>query len=899
MADDQTQNQMITDTSTSGGDAPVPDWLMKAQNTSVNSVVPQTAEPVKEEEQSVSEITPENGEANLVVPEKKESVEDLTNKQLPAWLRVAQSETLGAGQTVVPKEETPLLKETEVAVQNPTEVPVVDVVQSPDTLTTPSAPAPPANGGLLAPKVDMMPTGLLESKQEVASASVEQTAPVQPVSQPVPEQIPEVQTESQSQTPLALPSTEQSAVETTAKISAQKKKDLFETAKNFFVASASMVQGAVEKGRTAGVPKDLKPSEATAESGAQVAAKPKGVADKKPSVKETAEERQKLIESEKIYQQGLTTIRDLIAPSSMEIRYDSLRIEGMYAQSFYVYAYPRYLDVNWLSPIVNFDVTMDISQFIYPIDSGQIMKVLKKKVTQMQSSVRMKQEKGMISDPALETALQDAEELRVQIQRGQEKFFQFALYFTIYSPEEKKLEKIAKHLESLLGGKLILTKKAELQMEHAFNSTLPLCLDELEIVSNMNTSPLSTTFPFSSADLTSDEGILYGLNRHNDSLIIFDRFSLENANSVVFAKSGAGKSYAVKLEILRAMMVGTDVIVIDPENEYEALSQTVGGSYLRVSLTSDRRINPFDLPRPLEGEELQPGDLLRSNIINLNGLLKIMLGGTTPEEEALLDKALIDVYALKGITMELADPSQIAPPTMEDLQQILSTMEGANSMSQRLEKFTSGTYSGIFNKPTNVDLQSGLMVFSIRDLEDALRPIAMYIILNYIWSRVRSEMKKRILVIDEAWTMMQYEDSAKFLFGLVKRARKYFLGITTITQDVEDFIKSSYGKPVVTNSSMQLLLKQAPAAIDILAKVFNLTEGEKYMLLNSGVGQGLFFAGLKHVAIQIIASYTEDKIVTTNPEQILKSREDADIYEQAAPGAQQPAAEQISSAEQV
>lgn len=595
--------------------------------------------------------------------------------------------------------------------------------------------------------------------------------------------------------------------------------------------------------------------------------------DKKAKAQAELEERKKLLEIEQLYQQGMTTIRDVIAPASMEIRYDMLRIEGMYAQSFYVYAYPRYLETNWLAPIINFDVTLDVSQFIYPIDSATIMKVLKKKVAQMQASVRMAAEKGMVSDPALETALQDAEELRMQIQRGQEKFFQFALYFTIYSEDEKKIVKVAKQLESMLGGKLVLTRKTELQMEHGFNSCLPLCLDELEVTTNMNTSPLSTTFPFSSSDLTSNEGILYGLNRHNDSLIIFDRFSLENANAVVFAKSGAGKSYAVKLEILRSLMLDTDVIVIDPENEYEALAQTVGGTYLRVSLTSDRRINPFDLPSPLQDEEVQPGDLLRGNIITLHGLLKIMLGGVTPEEEGILDKALIDVYAIKGITMDLVNPAEFPPPTMEDLQDILSTMEGGQSLAQRLQKYTTGTYSGIFNKPTNVDLKSGLMVFCIRDLEDALRPIAMYIILHYIWNRIRSELKRRILVIDEGWTMMQYEDSAKFLFGLVKRARKYYLGITTITQDVEDFIKSPYGKPVVTNSSLQLLLKQAPAAIDMLGKVFNLTEGEKYMLLNSGVGQGLFFAGLKHVAIQIIASYTEDKIVTTNPEDLLRERE--------------------------
>lgn len=617
---------------------------------------------------------------------------------------------------------------------------------------------------------------------------------------------------------------------------------------------------AVQAGKGAGapaVPAPLPPAEA---------------AKKAATDKATAEERQKLIEAEKVFQQGLTTIRDLISPSSMQIEYNKLRVEGMIAQTFFVYSYPRYLDTNWLSPIVNFDVTMDISQFIYPIDSAAIMAVLKKKVAQMQSSIRIAEEKGNVRDPALETALEDAEQLRTEIQRGQEKFFQFGLYFTIYGEDEKKLEKISKQLESLLGGKLILSKKSELQMEHGFNSTLPLCMDELEVSRNMNTSPLSSTFPFSSSDLTSNEGILYGLNRHNDSLIIFDRFSLENANSVVFAKSGAGKSYCVKLEILRYLMLGTDVIVIDPENEYEALAQTVGGAYLKVSLTSDRRINPFDLPAALQDEELQPGDLLRSNIINLHGLLKIMLGGVTPLEEGILDKALNDVYAVKGITMDIVDPSNIPAPTMEDLYDILVNMEGGQSLAQRLQKYTQGTYAGIFNKPTNVDLNTGLMVFSIRDLEDALRPTAMYIILNFIWNRVRSKLKKRLLVIDEAWTMMQFEDSAKFLFGLVKRARKYYLGITTITQDVEDFVRSPYGKPVVTNSSMQLLLKQAPSAIEVLTKTFNLTEGEKYMLLNSGVGQGLFFAGLKHVAVQIIASYTEDKIVTTNPEEILRGR---------------------------
>lgn len=599
---------------------------------------------------------------------------------------------------------------------------------------------------------------------------------------------------------------------------------------------------------------------------AVVEAKVKG---KKKASTKAEEEKKRLMEAEKLFQEGIASIRDLIAPSSYEVAYDHFKIDGFYAQSFFVYTYPRFIDTNWLSPIVNFDVTMDISQFIYPITSEDIMKVLKTKVAQLQSSIRMAQEKGKVRDPALETALEDAEQLRTELQRGQEKFFQFGLYFTVYAKDEDELKRATKQLQSLLGGKLILTKRSDLQMERGFNSAIPIALDELATSRNMNTSPLSTTFPFISSELTSNQGILFGLNRHNESLIIFDRFSLENANSVIFAKSGAGKSYAVKLEILRSLMLGTDVIVIDPENEYQPLSDTVGGTYLKVSLTSDQRINPFDLPTPLEGEDLKPGDLLRSSVIDLTGLMRLMLGGITSLEEGILDKALIDTYATKGITMDVVDPAQYEVPTMEDFYRVLSAMDGAEDMAQRIARFVTGTYSGIFNKPTNVTLETGLMVFSIRDLEDELRPIAMYIILNYIWNRIRSSLKRRILVIDEAWSMMQHEDSARFLFALVKRARKYYLGVTTITQDVEDFIRSDFGKPIITNSSLQLLMKQSPSAIEPLSKMFNLTEGEKYMLLNSGVGQGLFFAGLKHVAIQVIASYNEDKIVTTNPEELL------------------------------
>ncbi len=612
-----------------------------------------------------------------------------------------------------------------------------------------------------------------------------------------------------------------------------------------------------------------------AEKVAQQEAKTIESAGKKHSKGLTKEEERRIKEAEKMYREGMTTIKDLIAPSAMEVNFDHVKIGNVYARSFFVYSYPRYIDANWLSPVINLDTTLDVSLFVYPSNSAEIMKTLRNKVAQMQSTMHLNQERGMVRDPALEASLQDAEELRDKLQRGQEKFFHFALYFTIYSSDLEKLKKTQTQLESILGGKLILTKSANLQQEHGFNSCLPTCTDEVEVLRNMNTSPLSTSFPFTSSELTSNEGILYGLNRHNDSLVIFDRFSLENANSVIFAKSGAGKSYAVKLEILRSLMMGTDVIVIDPENEYETLCETVGGKILKVSLNSERRINPFDLPIPIEDHVTKPGDLLRANIITLHGLFNLMLGKLTPTEEGIMDKAMIDTYALKGITLETEDPGDMEPPTMQDLAEVLGTMKGAESLKERLQKFTTGTFSGIFNQSTNIDLSGGLVVFQIRDLEEALRPIATYIILNFIWNRVRSSLKKRLLVVDEAWILMQYEDSARFLYGLVKRARKYYLGVTTITQDVEDFLNSDFGKPIITNSSMQLLLKQSPTAAEALTKVFNLTEGEKYLLLNSGIGQGIFFAGLKHVALQVIASYTEDKIITTDPEELLKQKEEA------------------------
>jgi conjugal transfer ATP-binding protein TraC len=598
--------------------------------------------------------------------------------------------------------------------------------------------------------------------------------------------------------------------------------------------------------------------------------------DPKRDKKKLTKERRKIIaDQEKIYNDGIITIKDLISPSSLQILPRGMMLNDKHVRTFYVYNYPRYLESNWLNQIVNFDATLDFSIFVYPTESAKIMKILRRKVTEMLATKHMKERKGVINDTSLDTALEDAQKLRVELQRGMEKFFQVGIYFTVYGDTEEDLKKNAKQVETILGGQLVMTRPAHFQTERGFNATLPMCTDELYHVRNMNTSPLSTTFPFVSSSLTSNEGILYGINRHNNSLIIFDRFNLENANSVIFAKSGAGKSYAVKLEILRSMMLGTDVIILDPEKEYETLTHTIGGAFVNISLNSPHRINPFDLPLPVDEYQDNTLQLLRENIVTILGLMNLMLGKLNPEEESLMERALFQCYEIKGITAETENPHEFEMPTMRDLHKILESLDGGQSLAVRLERYTQGTFAGLFSETTNVDLRSGLITFCIRDLEEKLRPIAMHILLNYIWNRVRSDMKRRLLVIDEAWNLVQHEDSGRFLHNLCKRARKYYLGISTITQDVEDFLDSPWGKPIITNSSLQLLLKQSPSALEKLQKIFHLTDQEKQLLLNSSVGQGLFFAGTQHVAIQIIASYGENKIVTTNPQEILEEKEGA------------------------
>jgi type IV secretory pathway VirB4 component len=588
----------------------------------------------------------------------------------------------------------------------------------------------------------------------------------------------------------------------------------------------------------------------------------------KEALRQQQEEQRVALEEERIYRKGVVGIKDLIAPSSMKVEPSFLRLGDVFCRTLFVVTYPRYVTVGWASPLINLSAQLDIAMFFYPMKADIVLKQLKRKVGVLEAQISTDAEAGKARDPQAETALRDIEQLRDDLTQGIEHFFQFAFYCTFYSTNKDELERVTTHVETTFASMLIYTRRAYFQAEQGFNSTMPIGNDELQITFNMSTSPIASSFPFTSAELSSDNGILYGINRHNNSLILFDRFSLQNANAVIFATSGAGKSYTVKLEIIRSLMLGIDVIVIDPEMEYKHLSDTVGGTYVNISLSSKSKINPFDLPRPM-GETFSVEDIIRSAVITLKGLLRLMLGKITTTEDSILDRALLETYAKKDIVAG-ADISNVEPPILQDFQEILEGMEGTAELIVKLRKFTEGTFSGLLNSPTTVKMSNQLVIFSVRDLEDELRPMAIYTIINYIWNVVRSERKKRILVIDEAWWLMQAEDSAKFIFALVKRCRKYFLGITTITQDVNDFLTSPYGQAIVTNSSMQLLLKQSPASIDLIARTFLLTQSEKYLLLESGVGEGIFFAGAKHAAIQVVASYTEDQVVTTNPQQLLQ-----------------------------
>jgi len=585
------------------------------------------------------------------------------------------------------------------------------------------------------------------------------------------------------------------------------------------------------------------------------------------SVEQIKSKEEQIVEK---FSHGLIDVKDIIAPSAIEVNFNNLVIGNKYFRSYFAVAFPSIVSPNWLEPLINFEYPIEISTFYYPHDTGEMLKILRRKIAELQATISLQIDTGKPADPITKKQIEDALTLQEQLAAGNEKFFQYGLYLCIHAESLEELDRISKNLESTMATLGIIIKVATLQQEEAFQTCIPYGLDKINMLRNLDTTAIATTFPFVSSELTMEKGVLYGLNLHNSSLVIFDRFSLPNANSVVLATSGAGKSYAVKLEAVRSLMLGIDIIIIDPEKEFDRLCNAVGGEYISFSQDGAQKLNPFELSGIYSPNE----DELRFKILTLAGLIKIMAGGIlTPEESAILDRALILTYKEKGIT---PDPSTHTkePPLLEDLYKILNAMaeEEAHSIATRLERYLKGSAAGVFDKKSTVDIHNTFTVFSIRDLADDLRPMAMYVMLDYIWTKIKRDKRKRLLIIDEAWIMMQYEDAARFVYSIAKRARKYALGLTTITQDVDDFLDSNFGKAIINNSSMQLLLKQSPAAIDKLQKVFYLTEGEKSFLLASGIGQGIFFAGANHVAMQIVASENEHNLITTNPSEILANK---------------------------
>lgn len=559
-----------------------------------------------------------------------------------------------------------------------------------------------------------------------------------------------------------------------------------------------------------------------------------------------------------ILTKGMVSLKDIIAPSFVEIDFNHIKIDERYYRTLYVVGYPRFVSSNWLYPLITFDHPLYVSMFIYPTEAKDVLHDLKRTIAEMEATVAGDMRSGKAVDPTVQVALDDALTLQAELAQGSERFFQFGLYITIPADTLAELDDITKEVDSSLASLLIVAKTSTLQMEEGFKSTLPMFWDQLAVWRNMDSTSLAMTFPFSTASLTANEGILYGVNMHDGSLVIFDRFTLENSNSVILGKSGGGKSFLVKLEALRLLMMGVDVLIVDPENEYEKMCQELGGEFVSFSISSNYKINPFEIY-----SESKEEDELANKILSLHSLMRVIMGDLTPSQDALLDRSLVLTYQAKGITQDVETHKNEAP-LLEDLYKILLGMESAEAaeLASRLEKFVKGSAAGIFNQKSNFDIKNKLTVFGVRDIEENLRPIAMYILLDYIWNRVRKEQKKRVLIVDEAWYLIKNKDSASYLFSFAKRARKYQLGLTTITQDVEDFLGTNEGKAIITNSSLQILLKQSTAGIEKIAEVFNLTGGEKHFLMSGGVGEGLFFAGQSHVAIKIIASEHETQMIT-------------------------------------
>jgi hypothetical protein len=561
-----------------------------------------------------------------------------------------------------------------------------------------------------------------------------------------------------------------------------------------------------------------------------------------------------------LYRQDVSAI-DKIAPSSLEVDFNDIKINDTYVRTIFVTDYKKAYP-GLLESLINYEEPIDIAMYYYPISTKDIVDKIRRKIAELEAQLNLELEGGRVPNAYAKVALQDALRQQEELASGAEKYFHFGLYITIKAQTMQALNNLTSVVISDLSSKEMTTKIPTLKMENAFKSSLPYAFDRIRTTRNMDTSSIAMTFPFTSSDLSQEKGILYGINTYNRGLVVFDRFSMPNANMVVLASSGGGKSYFVKLEVLRSLMLGTECIVIDPENEYEELAKTVGGAYVSFSQDGKNKLNPFELPAGADSNE----DELRLKELSLQGFFKILFGSMSTRGTAILDRAIRMAYREKGISNDKATFVN-EPPRMEDLYKTLRAMEEgeAQEMALKLERFLVGSAAGIFDKRTNIEIINSFTVFSIRDLSEELRPLAMYLMLDFIWTKIKRERKRRILAIDEAWILMKYPDSALFINSVAKRARKYYLGLTTITQDVSDFLGTDYGRAIVTNSSIQILFRQSPVALQTLGSTFDLSEGEKAYLQSVPPGQGLFFAGNNHVSIDVKASPTEHAIVTSNP----------------------------------
>jgi conjugal transfer ATP-binding protein TraC len=543
---------------------------------------------------------------------------------------------------------------------------------------------------------------------------------------------------------------------------------------------------------------------------------------------------------------------DMLSYEGLEEQADYLVIDGQYLRTLFISGYPFVAQSGWLDSLIHFNHSADISYHIHEVDALQALPKLHRKITELESTRRAMMRKGAIIGSEVTDPLESAMELRDKIQRGQEKLFQMSVYVSLRADSLEELNKLTKMLENALAARLFNLKVARYQQLEGLQSILPRAEDVLGQKRNLDSSSAALAFPFMSSELVQEAGILYGVNNSNSSLVIIDRFSLNNANSITFAQSGSGKSYATKVEILRQLMQGTKVIVIDPEREYKQLTESVKGTYVKLSAKSAEKINPFDLATTSHSR-----DDLSEHTQDLMEIISLMAEGLSAREKAAVDKAILNIY----------ERAKKEPPLLEDLYAELKDL-GQLQLRERLEKYISGSLAHVFNAQTNIKLDNRLIVFDIKDLPESMRQIMMMIIANFVQNRVKAQPEKRLLVIDEGWLLLEHEESARFVAGLVRRARKYYLGVSIISQQANDFLKSDYGRAIASQSSLRILMRQDTTTIKNVVSEFNLSEYESDYLLTCGRGDALIIADQNHVSVHVVASEKEHPLITTNPAEV-------------------------------